>query len=315
MNVTRLLLASLLACSAAVAAPPQRPSPSAAEATARFLTTDPGAADYWPYFSPDGKAVLFSRSVDGRKTWELLVVPTAGGDAHKLARSPLPVSATRANWSFRSQLIAFSGTSADGKSSVWIMNPDGTNPHQLAAAGLSDRVFYPSWYPNGDLAVMDSRDEVIKRVDQKQGAAVTVTDHERVLTGMPSVSPDGKWIAFAGQKNAGQPYDQTKNSIWVVNDVGVLRTVETTPGQGRTPNWSPDGEGLAFQSNRGSSSQLNAAFIINRDGTGLKQVTDYDLDANHPVWSPDGRRLVFSARHTKGQNATGIAIIDLPKRQ
>lgn len=315
MNAMKLLLASFLACSAAVAAPPQRPSPSAAESTARFLTTDPGAADYWPCFSPDGKAVLFSRSVDGKKTWELLVVPTTGGDAHKLARSPLPVSATRANWSLRGMLIAFTGTSADGKSGVWIMNPDGTNPHPVAAAGLSDRVFYPSWYPNGELAVMDSRDEVIKRIDRKQGTAATVTDHERVLTGMPSVSPDGKGIAFAGQENTGKPYDQTKNSIWLVTDDGVLRTVETTPGQGRTPSWSPDGEWLAFQSNRGSASQLHAAFIIKRDGTGLEQVTDYDLDANHPVWSPDGRRLAFSARHTKGHDATGIAIIGLRKRQ
>jgi Tol biopolymer transport system component len=304
-------VASFLACSAAVASLPQ---PSGAGSPARFLTTDPDALDYWPCFSPDGRAVLFSRSVDGRKTWELFVVPAAGGDARRLARSPSKVSATRASWSSRSKLVAFTGTTADGKSSVWVMNPDGTNAHQLASAGLSDRVLYPSWYPNGkQLAVMDARDEVIKRIDLKAGPAVILTDHAEILTGMPSVSPDGKWIAFAGQKNTGQPYDQTKNSIWLVNGAAVLRTVEATPEQGRTPHWSPDGAWLAFESNRGSPSQSYAAFIINRDGTGLKQVTDYDLDANHPVWSPDGRRLAFSARHTKDRNATGIAIIDLPK--
>jgi Tol biopolymer transport system component len=300
-----------MACSAAAASLPQ---PSGAGSPARFLTTDPDALDYWPCFSPDGRTVLFSRSMDGRKTWDLFVVPAAGGDARRLARSPLEVSATRASWSSRSKLVAFTGTTADGKSSVWVMNPDGTNAHQLASAGLSDRVLYPSWYPNGkQLAVMDARDEVIKRIDLKAGPAVILTDHAEILTGMPSVSPDGKWIAFAGQKNIGQPYDQTKNSIWLVNDVAVLRAVEKTPEQGRTPHWSPDGARLAFESNRGSPSQSYAAFIINRDGTGLKQITDYDLDANHPVWSPDGRRLAFSARHAKDRNATGIAIIDLPK--
>jgi Tol biopolymer transport system component len=196
------------------------------------------------------------------------------------------------------------------------MNPDGTSARQLASAGLSDSVFYPSWYPDGEhLAVMDARDLVIKRINQKQGAAVTVTDRDKVLTGMPSVSPDGKWLAFAGQKNAGQPYDQRKNSIWLLGNDGTLRTVERASGQGRAPNWSPDGHWLAFESNRGSASGLYAAFFINSDGTGLRQVTDYELNANHPVWSPDGARLVFSGRHRRGQHATGLAIVEVGKRQ
>jgi Tol biopolymer transport system component len=280
------------------------------------LTNDLHAVDYWPCFSPDGKSVLFSRSLDGKKSWEFFVVSLSGGDAHRFVSSPLPVSATRASWSARNNVIAFTGTSPDGRSNVWMIDADGTRPRQLESSGLSDRVFYPSWYPNGDqLAVVDARDQVIKRIDLKAGTAVTVTDHQQVLTGMPSVSPDGKWIAFAGQKNAGQPYDQTKNSIWLVSNLGVLRAVEQAPGQGRTPSWSPDGEWIAFESNRGSSSHSYAAFIINRDGTGLRQVTGYELDANHPVWSPDGARLAISGRHRKDQDITGIAIIDFMGKQ
>jgi len=306
----RPLAVSAVACLALASAHPQPASPSAAEA--RYLTAEAGATDYWPCFSPDGKVVLFSRSLDGRKTWELFVVPTTGGDAHRLADSPLPVSATRANWSVRNNMIAFIGTAGDGKNRVWLINPDGTNPHPVAAAGLSDRVLYPSWYPDGEhLAVMDAAEEVIKRIHREQGTAVIVTDHRQVLTGMPSVSPDGKWIAFAGQKNAGQAYDQTRNSIWLLGEGGALRMLEPAASQGRTPAWSPDGRWLSFESNRGSSGELHAAFIINRDGTGLRQVTDYELNANHPVWSPDGTRLAFAARHPKDADATGLAIIDV----
>lgn len=162
---------------------------------------------------------------------------------------------------------------------------------------------------------MDAGDEVIKRIDRKHLAAVTVTDHKQVLTGMPSVSPDGKWIAFAGQRNIGEAYDQTKNSIWVVSDAGTPRTIEAVSRQGRTPAWSPDGQSLAFESNRGSSSnQRYAVFTVNRDGTGLRQITPYELNANHPVWSPDAGRLVFSARHTKDSDKTGIAIVDISRR-
>jgi Tol biopolymer transport system component len=213
-------------------------------------------------------------------------------------------------------MIAFTGTSPDGKNTVWVINADGTQPHQLAFAGLSDQVYYPSWYPDGSsLAVMDAGNEVIKRIDRVRLTAVPVTDHEQVLAGMPSVSPDGKSIAFAGQANKRQTYDQNNNSIWVIGDSGIARPVEAIPRQGRTPSWSPDGQSLAFESNRdSSSSQLYAVFIINRDGTGLRQVTPYELNANHPVFSPDGKRVVFSARHTKESDATGIAIVDVSRQ-
>jgi Tol biopolymer transport system component len=52
-------------------------------------------------------------------------------------------------------------------------------------------------------------------------------------------------------------------------------------------------------------------FVINRDGTGLIQVTDYSRNANHPVFSPDGKKLVMAV----GDPAKGIstiAVADLP---
>ncbi len=313
--LARMILVTAFFTELPVAVFTQRLNPSDRSATkARFLTVNPSVSDYWPCFSPDGKTVLFSRTTDGGKTWELFVVPTSGGEAHRLVDSPLPVSATRADWSHRNNLIAFTGASPDGTATTWLINPDGTQPRQLASAGLSDHVFYPSWYPDGEsLAVMDVPDNVIKRIDLRGRAAVTVTNRRQVLSGMPRVSPDGQWIAFAGQKNIGQAYDQTRNSIWLVSNTGDLRNLEPTPGQGRTPAWSPDGQWLAFESNRDSPNQLYAVFIINQNGSGLRRVTPYELDANHPVWSPDAKHLVFSARHAKEKDATGIAMMDVAK--
>ena len=278
----------------------------------RFLTS--GSQDLWPCFSPDGTHLLFSRLVE--ETWELLLVPVAGGQPQQLARSPLLVSATRANWSKQNHLIAFTGTSSHRENRIWVINSDGSNPRELESRGLSDQVFYPSWFPGGgQIAAMDAQDMVIKRIDLNAGVAVAVTDHRQVYTGMPSVSPDGKWIAFAGQENTGQKYDQTKNSIWLVDDGGAAHTVESNPGQGRAPTWSPDGRLLAFESTRGSTSGLYAIFLINRDGTGLTQVTDPVLNADHPVWSPDGRQLAFSARASMWVKGRGIAVIDVPNNR
>jgi Tol biopolymer transport system component len=263
-----------------------------------------GSMDYWPCFSPDGKTVLFSRTMDSGKNWTLYRVAVEGGRPDPIT---LPVSATRADWS-RDNRIAFTAT-MNGGNSVWVMASDGGGAHEIAAQG--HQLFYPSWYPGGkSLAVLDGAASVIRRLDLTNGSAAALTDSTQVLTGMPSVSPDGKSIAFAGQKNKGQPYNQEENVVWLVQDGGALRPLETVPLQGRAPVWSPDGNRIAFESDRGSSDGRYAIFIINRDGTGLVQVTDYALNATHPVFSPDGKRMVF-AQGVPPKDAT-IAVIDLP---
>ncbi len=292
--------------------PMPRTWPMLAGVKPHFLTGITNGRDLWPCFSPDGMWVLFSRMADGHN-WELVRVPVSGGPTEKLMRSQALISATRASWSPNNNLIAFTGISAPGIAAIWIVNGDGTAAHALNASGLSDQMFYPSWYPDGSrLAAMDGRNLVIKRFDLAGGGAVTITDQAKVLTGKPSVSPDGKWIAFAGQRNAGQPYDQEQNVIWLVSEGGVLSTLEAIPVQGRSPAWSPDGARLAFESDRGSDEGRYAVFVIGRDGLGLTQVTDYKLNATHPAWSPDGRRMVFDAEDPKIKNVFGIAIIDTP---
>jgi Tol biopolymer transport system component len=58
------------------------------------------------------------------------------------------------------------------------------------------------------------------------------------------------------------------------------------------PSPSPDGALVVFQSNRTGTNQV---FIMNGDGSGIRQLTDFPLGAETPVFSPDGQHIVFAA--------------------
>lgn len=302
---------SLSAPGAAAKSPVPRTWIMMTGATPKEITTQTvGTLDYWPCFSPDGKTVLFSRTVDGGKSWALFRVPTDGGIAEPFAK--LALSATRANWSIKTGRIVFNGDAPDGKGGgIWMIDGDGRNAQAVATTGLL-APSYPSWYPDGKtIGFGDAARNILYRMAAQGGAPLAITHQDQVLAGMSNVSPDGNWVAFAGQKNSGQVYDQEDNQIWLVDSSGIAKTLEKQPFEGRTPSWSPDGKQLAFESDRGSPNGLYAVFIINRDGTGLIQVTDYALNASHPVFSPDGHKLVF-ATGDPAKRVTTIAVVTLP---
>jgi serine/threonine protein kinase len=81
----------------------------------------------------------------------------------------------------------------------------------------------------------------------------------------------------------------------------ITPTFSPTPSPTATPKPLPSftptatalggGAGqLAFASNRTGTSQI---WVINSDGTGLRQVTDTQQGACQPDWSPDGEQIVF----------------------
>ncbi len=60
-----------------------------------------------------------------------------------------------------------------------------------------------------------------------------------------------------------------------------------------TPQFSPDGEWIAFDSQRSGSPDI---WIGRRDGSGLRRLTFLDGFAGTPRWSPDGQWIAFDFR-------------------
>jgi dipeptidyl aminopeptidase/acylaminoacyl peptidase len=100
--------------------------------------------------------------------------------------------------------------------------------------------------------------------------------------------------------------------MWLMRRRGGEPPREISTGQGRQPDWSPDGRWIAFTSTRGDPAGRQAVFVVAPNGGEPVQLTDYALDARHPVWSPDSRRLVFSALLPGGKQAYGLATLRVP---
>jgi TolB protein len=57
-----------------------------------------------------------------------------------------------------------------------------------------------------------------------------------------------------------------------------------------TPSWSPDGSKVAFASNRSGNYDI---WVVNRDGSGLQNLTNTPAQEIAPTWSPSGTQLAF----------------------
>ena len=65
--------------------------------------------------------------------------------------------------------------------------------------------------------------------------------------------------------------------------------------QNYLPAWSADGSRIAFTSSRDGNQEI---YYMNRDGSGLRRVTNSPTIDVTPTWSPTGQQIAFVSDRT-----------------
>ena len=187
----------------------------------------------------------------------------------------------------------------DGESEIYTINTGVGEPTRLT--DNEERLSKPIWSPNAEaiayVVTADSGSLNIYVMDANGSNQIQLTTELRVDT-EPAWDPSGEHIAFSSGRDSYVNIDDrmayelvSEFEIYVMNADGSEQTnLTNSPGWDTAPAWSPDGNQIAFQSNRDGYPET---YVMNADGSNQTNLTNHRGDDAAPAWSPDGSKIVF----------------------
>jgi tol-pal system beta propeller repeat protein TolB len=235
-----------------------------ADGSAREQLTDFTATAFYPSLSPDGGTVFFSSKRSGG--FEIYSIGINGKGLQRLTREIGSLYAPELSPGGEWVLFTNNGNG------LWLMKPDGGNPHPLTTRDDID----PTWSPDGALIAFASsrsgnRQLFVMNADGSNVRQVTDLNN---MGGRSTWSPDGSQLAFY-RGPAGD------HDIFLINIDGTGLERLTNGGDNLGPSWSPDGNWIAFTSFRDGNNEI---YIIRPDGTGLRRLTENNISDWQPRW-------------------------------
>lgn len=244
--------------------------------------TNNAVFDGLPAFSPDGERIAFTsrrESVGAQVNDEIFLMDPKDDDGDGNGDNLTRITFTDTENEFQPAFspdgnrIAF--TSSQNGNEIFVMDADGTNRVRLTDNAARDA--RPAFSPRGDRIAFTSN----------RPGPDGFTDDEIYVMDAADTDGDG---------NGDNLTQITDNTTVPVNDIPVL--VNDTHA-----NFSPDGEEVAFTSNRDSTAlqQNDEIYLADSDGSGTPtRLTNNPAVDEFPAFSPDGKRLAFSSAREVG---------------
>lgn len=155
----------------------------------------------------------------------------------------------------------------------------------------------PAWSPDGRSVLIqttrDGNDEIYS-IEVSTGHAKRLTE-DLSRDAQPSWSPDGSHIVFVSDRDRDSYSGRAAYQLYVMRaDGSDVRRLAATESADFMPRWSPDGERVAFLSDRDGIVRL---YVMPSAGGEARPVLpdSFRSTPGNPTWSPDGTRLGFDA--------------------
>ncbi len=251
----------------------------------------PGSLDVT--WTPDGKHLAFveTNSPVGTNRIALLSLDTL--EHHALTQPPSGGLDEGPEVSPDGRTLAFLRGDSTGFGSVYVAPTSGGEPTVLAT--IDGNVRGLAWFPDGQALLMAGRIRGVEGLWKIElgGQSKLLYSTVKTKPAFPAITAQGNRVAVSLLS-----YEE---SIWQVDLTkkgSSASFISTLNGAAEFPQYSPDGQRIAFQSDRSGTWEI---WGCDRDGLNPVQLTSFaGPPVGYPRWAPDGRQIVFDVRSEHG---------------